>query len=43
MNPYIEEWRMRKAVAGVILMACILVFSESAKGEEVVQLRPTDV
>jgi Outer membrane protein beta-barrel domain len=33
---------MRKAVTAVILMACIFVFSESAKGEEVVQLRPTD-
>ncbi|MEO5865302.1 MAG: hypothetical protein ABIQ79_09745 [Nitrospiraceae bacterium] len=36
-------WHVRGTVSAVILMACILVFSESAKGEEVVQLRPTDV
>jgi hypothetical protein len=35
--------KIRKTFLAVILVACIFVFSESAKGEEVVQLRPTDV
>lgn len=34
--------KMRKTFSAVILVACMLVFSELARGEEVVQLRPTD-
>lgn len=34
---------MSKTFSAVILVACMLVFSELARGEEVVQLRPTDV